>query len=423
MNDLCDKAENIIRNNSRGDFTIPCGTLYPFQWNWDSAFCALGIYCYNKDRAINEIKMLFKGQWENGMIPHIIFHKENNTYYPGPEIWESMTHPSTSCITQPPVITSVIWYLITLGYNDKEQLNIFFENLFKYHKWYTTNRDPYNKGLISIFHPWESGRDNSPEWDHSLNNIQFDENLIIKRKDNLIIKDNNERPTDIDYNKYMQIVYKCKELNWDNIEIYKNGLFNVCDPGVQFIFIKACKDLLKISHYLEKDKEINSIIEDWIELYESGCNTLWNKNVKTYGMLDLKTNKLSKGISCGSLLYAYADVGNNNQKKYMLEHSKRILHYSNYKYPFPSFDPNDSNFDRKRYWRGPIWCIINLLLVLGFKKKEHFISNKIKENVIKLVENFGFFEYYDPVSGKGYGGNDFSWTAAVYLIFKNNLLV
>ena len=46
------KAETIIRNNSRGDFTIPCSTLYPFQWNWDSAFCALGIFTYDKERAL-----------------------------------------------------------------------------------------------------------------------------------------------------------------------------------------------------------------------------------------------------------------------------------------------------------------------------------------------------------------------------------
>ena len=69
MTDLQNKAKNIIKNNSRGNFTIPCDTLYPFQWNWDSAFCALGIYTYNKDRALQEINSLFNGQWENGMIP------------------------------------------------------------------------------------------------------------------------------------------------------------------------------------------------------------------------------------------------------------------------------------------------------------------------------------------------------------------
>ena len=71
MNDKKDRAISIIKSNSRGNFTIPCDTLYPFQWNWDSAFSALGIYSYDEERAISEIDMLFTGQWENGMIPHI----------------------------------------------------------------------------------------------------------------------------------------------------------------------------------------------------------------------------------------------------------------------------------------------------------------------------------------------------------------
>ena len=40
-----------------------------------------------------------------------------------------------------------------------------------------------------------------------------------------------------------------------------------------------------------------------------------------------------------------------------------------------------------------------------------------------MIENNGFFEYFDPYEGRGYGGDNFSWTAAVYLIFKNELFI
>ena len=127
MKSFKDEAVDIIKNNSRGDFTIPCNNLYPFQWNWDSAFCALGIYTYDKKRAIREIDMLLKGQWENGMIPQIIFHKESDKYYPGPDIWESETNPKTSCITQPPIITTVLWYLIIMGFNNNTKINNYYK--------------------------------------------------------------------------------------------------------------------------------------------------------------------------------------------------------------------------------------------------------------------------------------------------------
>ena len=191
MTDLQNKAQNIIKSNSRGDFTIPCDTLYPFQWNWDSAFSALGIFTYDQQRALCEIDSLFKGQWENGMIPQIIFHNESDDYFPGPKVWESNTTPKTSCISQPPVLSTIIWYIVLMGLRDKEKLNYYFDRLMKYHIWYVTNRDPHNKGLISIFHPWESGRDNSPDWDEALNNIEVDNTIGIDRKDNDLINSIN----------------------------------------------------------------------------------------------------------------------------------------------------------------------------------------------------------------------------------------
>ena len=40
---------------------------------------------------------------------------------------------------------------------------------------------------------------------------------------------------------------------------------------------------------------------------------------------------------------------------------------------------------------------------------------------MKLIENNGFYEYYDPIDGNGCGGDNFSWTASIYLLFNNNL--
>jgi len=414
------KAKKIIENNNRGDFTIPCDTLYPFQWNWDSAFCALGIYTYDKERALHEIDMLFNGQWENGMIPQIIFHRNDNTYFPGPEIWKSNTTPPSSCISQPPVLSTIIWYMITLGLHDKTILNNYFDKLMLYHKWYVENRDPYNKGLLSVIHPWESGRDNSPDWDEAIDAIPVDNTLNIPRKDNDHINE-DQRPTNDDYNRYMQIVYKCKEFDWDNKKIYDEGLFNVCDPGIQFIFIKACKDLYKIAVYLNRD-DTYSTLEYWIRHYSYNSNKLWNNNVNAYSSFNIKTNKLHGCISCASMLYAYADIGNVEQRKYMIQHSKRILFYT--KYGFPSYDPLQTRFNQKKYWRGPIWCIINFMLSIGFiNTREIELAKKIKDNTLQLIENQGFYEYFDPYTGDGCGGKNFSWTAAIYLVFKNGMFV
>ena len=73
---LVDSAMEIIRKNDQGFYTVPTHGLYPFQWNWDSALTALGMAHYDEGRAWTEIETLFDNQWEDGMVPHIIFHKE-----------------------------------------------------------------------------------------------------------------------------------------------------------------------------------------------------------------------------------------------------------------------------------------------------------------------------------------------------------
>ena len=39
---LIQQAQEILRTNDRGGYTVPTARLYPYQWNWDSAFVALG---------------------------------------------------------------------------------------------------------------------------------------------------------------------------------------------------------------------------------------------------------------------------------------------------------------------------------------------------------------------------------------------
>ena len=71
------KAVEKLTKNDRGGYPVPTSKLYPHQWNWDSAFSALGISTYNKIRAWQELIILIRAQWKNGMIPHIIFHENN----------------------------------------------------------------------------------------------------------------------------------------------------------------------------------------------------------------------------------------------------------------------------------------------------------------------------------------------------------
>jgi len=49
------------------------------------------------------------------------------------------------------------------------------------------------------------------------------------------------------------------------------------------------------------------------------------------------------------------------------------------------------------------------------------IAQRIKSDTFEILEKVGFYEYFDPRKAeynkdiKGYGGNNFSWSAALFL--------
>lgn len=49
--DFYSEVKSILLNNDRGGYTVLSEGLYPFQWNWDFAFVALGFAQYDRPRA------------------------------------------------------------------------------------------------------------------------------------------------------------------------------------------------------------------------------------------------------------------------------------------------------------------------------------------------------------------------------------
>jgi glycogen debranching enzyme len=84
----------------------------------------------------------------------------------------------------------------------------------------------------------------------------------------------------------------------------------------------------------------------------------------------------------------------------------------------PSHDPADTRFDAKRYWRGPVWLVVNYMLADGLLRAgEAAMARRIRQSSLELIENSGFAEYYDPLTGEPLGGGRFTWTAAMVLEF------
>ena len=100
-------ARAVLERNHRDGYTIPAEGLYPFQWCWDSGPIALGWAAAGRwDRAWQELERLVSAQWPTGMVPHIVFWREDDGYFPGPEVWATGRNPPTTGLTQPPLPVS-----------------------------------------------------------------------------------------------------------------------------------------------------------------------------------------------------------------------------------------------------------------------------------------------------------------------------
>ena len=100
MQNKVEEAKKILLGNRKNGYTLPTNNkLYPAQWNWDSAFIALGYSYFNLDFSIIEIETLLNGQWDDGMVPHILFHDKDTSYFPNHTTWKCGKNIPSSGIT------------------------------------------------------------------------------------------------------------------------------------------------------------------------------------------------------------------------------------------------------------------------------------------------------------------------------------
>ena len=418
MNRYIKNAQKILIGNRKRGYTLPTNNkLYPAQWNWDSAFIALGYSYFNLNFALKEIKTLLDGQWRDGMIPHILFHNTNTNYYPNHTAWNCGNKIRSSGITQPPVLASILKEIIDknkITKIQKKEIKKFVIKIKKSHEWFIKNRDPKKTGLVSILHPWESGYDNSSLWDEPMNKVKIEKNIQYKRADNKVINPEH-RPLNIDYDRYVTIKNDLRKKKYDPKKIFKTSLFNVVDIGFNSIFLKSNKDLIIL---LKKFNLDSSTIINYVKITEKNILKYFDKKKQTFFCFDLRNKKKIFIPSITNYLILYADIKNSKINDILIKNLKK--HNLKEKYFFSSIKPNHKSFEEKRYWRGPVWINCNWFIHKGLMNKDEKYSNKIKERTIRLVEKKGFHEYYSCKNGKPMGANNFSWSAALYLDLINN---
>lgn len=427
-------AKEVLRHNDHGTFTIPAHGLYPHQWLWDSCFIAIGMRHYDVERAQIEIMSMLRGQWHNGMVPHVILnphrHDEHGKQLRNVTIWRSWLNPnapddvSTSGITQPPMLAEAVvrigeklkwperrtWYKMT------------YPALLAHHQWLYNERDPHGEGLVLQIHPWETGLDNTPPWMDELHGhllpwwirvmqkLQLDTVFGWFRSDRKYVA-LDQRESNAEALALYDIQRRFRRKAYDFDRIINHSLFAIEDLTFNAIFIRANDHLCDIAKAIRQDVPVE--LQERMAISKLTFEQLWDEYSNEYFSRDFVSHKLLKSSSIAAFMPLYAGCISKERAETIV----RLLeneHRFGPAYPVPSIPLDSPWFNPQKYWQGPTWINTNWLIIDGLERYGfHDHGEALRQSTLELVQNAGFYEYFSPMDGSPAGVNNFSWTAAL----------
>ncbi len=437
------KAKAIFENNliegysswkkTKYKFIAPAKKEYVYQFLWDTAFHAIVLSHFDTNWAKREIQNYLLAQWEDGFIPHIIFWKGETYDLPHWAFLESKPslRPHTSALTQPPILGIAIEEIYDKD-EDVEFLKDVVPKVAKHYKWLLENRDPDKDHLVSIISPNESGMDELPVFQvvsgfSGRNLIQLH---YAFRKPDILNQMNG----------------------FDSKKILKKDYFNVEEVLFNTVFVENARAISRLYKALASDrtsspnakaehKKESDFFDKAADKTEKALiEKLWDEEDSIFYSVYSKEEKKAKVKTAASLIPLF--LGNLPKDKMELLVSKHLLNPDEFwtSYPVPTVSRNDINYsplefpeyehriqgkivnkiylsfykELKMLWRGPTWIATNWFIVRGLRKHGQDKTAKlIVDRMVKMIEKWGFREYYNPETGQGYRRENFGWSTLI----------
>jgi glycogen debranching enzyme len=380
-------------------YTVPSPDTYPYQWFWDSCFHAITLSYFDPERAKEELKLLLKGQFKNGMFPHIIYWQRIKNS-PFPDIAWGKRH--TSSITQPPVLAAAVWRIYEAT-GDKAFVRLMLPHIHAFHRYLFTSRDPKKLNLAGIINPDESGEDNSPRYDHVLGlsdpRHQFVDNFRARlelvddwRQSRFVVK----TPSDLKHWVY-DVPFNC--ILAESLRLTSSLARIVDEPRIAtWSHVKSTNVRQAIKNHLLRR-----------HLYQP----VFGPRLKP---IPARTWALFMPL--------YAGVASADEAEYVVTNFLRNPREFGLAYSVPTVSISEPSFDPSgdwkgdwwvgTNWRGPVWMAPNWFIIQGLLRYGYRTdAERIYRNSLQLIKQSGMREYYDPLTGKGHGASGFTWAGLV----------
>lgn len=427
---VAERAQDVLARNRRGAYTCPSGELYPHQWLWDSCLTAIGLARYDPSRAAGELLALFRGQWTNGMLPHMIFSDAVHDVG-SRRLWQSAHNPhaprdvATSCITQPPLPAVAAVHVADALPDDERRrfLADVYPRLVAYHQWLYRERDLHHRGLVTLIHPWECGLDTTPPWMEQLRRmpapwwmrvtvrLQLARLVRFLRRDTRYVPA-SQRSSDDDGLRMVVLARRAKRHDFELARMPPDTSVLIEDLAFNALLAVANRCLTRIAEAL--GVTVDPGLARCADATHSALEELWDEASGQYYSRDAVTGALLELSTVATFVPLWAGVAPERSARLGTLLADPARYGS--AFPVPSVAVDAPQFDAHRYWKGPTWVNTNWMIVQGLR--EHVDTGRADElarRTVALVEDAGFYEYFSPLTGEGFGAAEFSWTAALVL--------
>lgn len=387
------------RRHGKFTYTVPSPDTYPFQWFWDSCFHAITLSYIDVERAKSELRLLVTGQFQNGMFPHILYWQipANN---PFPEIhWGKRR---SSSITQPPMLAIAVWRIYE-ACGDSTFVSEMLPHIHEFHRYLFRQRDPHHLNLVGIINPDESGEDNSPRFDRVLGLTDPRHQFVDNFKARLKLVD------DLRAARFV-LKNKVDLKHW------------VYDVPFNAILAESLRVTGVMARHVGKD-EVSTWSDAKAIKVRSSMHEIFRHQHVYQSVYGPRLRHITTR-TWAMFMAMYAGVASDAEARYIVENY--LLDKREFALPYsvptvslaePSFDPSGDwkgDWWVGTNWRGPVWMSTNWFIIQGLLRYGYIPEAKrIYHSSLELIKHSGFREYYDPLTGKGHGANNFTWSGLI----------
>lgn len=328
---------------------MPTKAFYVGAWLWDSALHAIAFRRVDPELARNQIRVMLANQLPDGMLPDAVFDEG---------VVSEISHPIHARVTKPPIMA---WAALKVHESDPkmEFLREIYEPLSRENAWWFDCNDDDNDGVVQYTHPYSSGLDDSPLWDHGMPVESPDINTYLAIQMNALAKIAEIIGRDDEAKEWrrkaQELIRRMIEHLWDE----QTGVF----------------------HAMHNEKPIPVLTP--------------------FNLYPLWTGQLPKDITAR-----------------LLAHLQDPSEFWG-KFALPTVAYNDPAYRPDTMWRGPVWANINYFFIEALQIiGEHQLAGELRGKTLNMIAaQPGIREYYNSQSGEapGSAAPGFGWSAAVFI--------